>query len=84
MIGVDRSSRRRDNPTRSSSPMRRINSPLVTAAAAVIGALALSTGAAAQDRDAPGGILVFATGGDGRSDKLEIAAVNPGGAGSAS
>jgi Tol biopolymer transport system component len=61
--------------------MRRINSPLVTAAAAVIGALALSTGAAAHDRDAPGGMLVFATGGDGRSDKLEIAAVNPEGRG---
>lgn len=61
--------------------MCRIHLPLFAAVAAVVAASGLATGAAARRSDVVAGRLVFATGGDGRSDELEIAAVNADGRG---
>ena len=55
--------------------------PLIPAAAAIFGSAALTSGAGAKTRVAAAGTLFFATGGDGASDKLEIAAVNADGRG---
>ena len=56
--------------------MRRARFVLLAMATTVVAVAALPAAAPAHSRDSGNGKLVFATGGDGASDKLEIASVN--------